>query len=240
MIQIWMFRFIISLILWPLWFTYLICIFPIFLMFTLVVNKKYFHYFLSPMCYLFCFLGGQLVKKNGSIPNPKRGPYLYLINHQSLFDHFALGKYINHYVTAVAKKEHLSYPLWGQVAKSYGIVPINRTNIKEALSSLKIVENAIINNKMSFLIAPEGTRSKDGKLGVFKKGAFHIAKNTGVTIIPVIIDGAYRAKNVGDWRLTPGTINIHFADTIHHESYKNMTVEELRDYTIDQYKKILD
>lgn len=235
-----MFKSIISLILWPLWFSYLICVFPIFLAFTLVVNKKYFHYFLSPMSYLFCLLGGQLVKKTGSIPDPKSGPYLYLINHQSLFDHFALGKYIDHYVTAVAKEEHLSYPLWGQVAKSYGIVPINRKNIKKALSSLKVVEKAIIYEKTSFLIAPEGTRSKDGKLGLFKKGAFHIAKNTGVKIIPVIINGAYKAKNVEDWRITPGTINIHFADIIDCELYKNMTVEELRDYTIEQYKNILN
>ena len=235
-----MFRSIISLILWPLWFTYLVVIFPIFLVYTVVVNKKYFHYFLSPMSYLFCLLGGQLVKKTGLTPDPEGGPYLYLINHQSLFDHFALGKYMNHYVTAVAKHEHLSYPLWGQVARSYGIVPINRGNIKKALSSLKVVEEAITNEKISFLIAPEGTRSKDGKLGIFKKGAFHIAKNTGVKIIPVIIDGAYKAKNVGDWRLTPGVINIHFADIIDQELYKNMTVEELRDYTIDQYKIILD
>ena len=234
-----MFKSIISLILWPLWFSYLICVFPIFLAFTLVVNKKYFHYFLSPMSYLFCLLGGQLVKKTGSIPDSKSGPYLYLINHQSLFDHFALGKYIDHYVTAVAKEEHFSYPLWGQVAKSYGIVPINRKNIKKALSSLKVVEKAIIYEKTSFLIAPEGTRSKDGKLGLFKKGAFHIAKNTGVKIIPVIINGAYKAKNVEDWRITPGTINIHFADIIDGELYKNMTVEELRDYTIEQYKNIL-
>ena len=192
------------------------------------------------MSYLFCLLGGQLVKKTGSIPDPKSGPYLYLINHQSLFDHFALGKYIDHYVTAVAKEEHFSYPLWGQVAKSYGIVPINRKNIKKALSSLKVVEKAIIYEKTSFLIAPEGTRSKDGKLGLFKKGAFHIAKNTGVKIIPVIINGAYKAKNVEDWRITPGTINIHFADIIDCELYKNMTVEELRDYTIEQYKNILN
>ena len=103
-VQIGMFRAIISLILWPLWFSYLLVIFPIFLVYTLIVNKKYFHFFLSPMSHLFCFLGGQLVKKTGLTPDPEKGPYLYLINHQSLFDHFALGKYMNHYVTAVAKQ----------------------------------------------------------------------------------------------------------------------------------------
>ena len=74
----------------------------------------------------------------------------------------------------------------------------NRTNIKKALSSLKVVEDSITNDKVSVLIAPEGTRSRDGHLGIFKKGAFHIAKNTGVKIIPVIIDGAYKAKNTND------------------------------------------
>ena len=53
------------------------------------------------------------------------------------------GKYINHYVTAVAKKEHLSYPLWGQVARSYGIVPINRTNISPSKINVTITGNAL-------------------------------------------------------------------------------------------------
>ena len=235
-----MFKSIISLFLWPIWFLYLLIILPVFLIFILVVNKKYFHYFLRPVSYLFCFLGGQLIKQTGTIPAPGDGPYLYLINHQSLFDHFVIGAYINHYVTAVAKHEHLSYPLWGQVAKSYGIVPINRTNIKKALSSLKVVEDSITNDKVSVLIAPEGTRSRDGHLGIFKKGAFHIAKNTGVKIIPVIIDGAYKAKNTNDWRITPGIINIHFSKVIQNEEYSSMTIEELRDYTYSHFKEFVD
>ena len=51
------------------------------------------------------------------------------------------------------------------------------------------------------MIAPEGTRTLNGKLGKFKKGAFHVAKNTGVTIIPVALIGAYNAKKVTDWRI---------------------------------------
>ena len=76
-------------------------------------------------------------------------------------------------------RNHFSYPLWGQVAKSYGIVPINRKNIKKALSSLKVAEDAILKDKVSILIFPEGTRSIDGNLGVFKKGAFHIGQEYG-------------------------------------------------------------
>ena len=158
-----------SIILWPIWYAYLIIILPVFLIFIIFVSKEYFHYFLRPMSYFFCLFGGQKLKVYGKIPDPKSGPYLYLMNHESLFDHFAIGRHIKHYVTAIAKYEQFKYPLWGHVAKYYGIEPIDRSNTKKAIKCLKKVEKEIIKNKLSFLIAPEGTRSKDGSLGEFKK-----------------------------------------------------------------------
>jgi len=229
-----------SILLWPIWYAYLIIILPIFLVFIIFVRKEYFHYFLRPMSYFFCLFGGQRLKVYGEIPDPKSGPYLYLMNHESLFDHFAIGRYIKHYVTAIAKFEQFKYPLWGHVAKYYGVEPIDRSNTKKAIKSLKKVETEIIKNKISFLIAPEGTRSKDGSLGEFKKGAFHLAKNTGASIVPVIINGAYEAKNIKDWRLTPGTIDVYFSDSISENIYKNMSVEELRDYVRGIIKELVD
>ena len=229
-----------SIILWPIWYAYLIIILPIFLIFIIFVSKKYFHYFLRPMSYFFCLFGGQRLKVSGEIPDPKSGPYLYLMNHESLFDHFAIGWHIKHYVTAIAKFEQFKYPLWGHVAKYYGIEPIDRSNTKKAIKSLKKVEKEIIKNKLSFLIAPEGTRSKDGSLGEFKKGAFHLAKKTGASIVPVIINGAYEAKNIKDWRLRPGTIDVYFSDNISEDIYKDMSVEELRDYVREIIKEFVD
>ena len=229
-----------SIILWPIWYAYLIIILPVFLIFIIFVSKEYFHYFLRPMSYFFCLFGGQKLKVYGKIPDPKSGPYLYLMNHESLFDHFAIGRHIKHYVTAIAKYEQFKYPLWGHVAKYYGIEPIDRSNTKKAIKSLKKVEMEIMKNKLSFLIAPEGTRSKDGSLGEFKKGAFHLAKNTGASIVPVIINGAYEAKNKKDWRLRPGTIDVHFSDSISAHIYKDMSVEELRDYVRGIIKEFVD
>ena len=229
-----------SIILWPVWYAYLIIILPIFLIFIIFVSKEYFHYFLRPMSYFFCLFGGQRLKVYGEIPDPKSGPYLYLMNHESLFDHFAIGRHIKHYVTAIAKFEQFKYPLWGHVAKYYGVEPIDRSNTKKAIKSLKNVEKEIIDNKTSFLIAPEGTRSKDGSLGEFKKGAFHLAKNTGASIIPIIINGAYEAKNINDWRLRPGTIKVYFSDSVSEDIYKNMSIEELRDYVREIIKEFVD
>ena len=192
------------------------------------------------MSYFFCLFGGQKLKVYGQIPDQKSGPYLYLMNHESLFDHFAIGRHIKHYVTAIAKFEQFKYPLWGHVAKYYGVEPIDRSNTKKAIKSLKNVEKEIIDNKTSFLIAPEGTRSKDGSLGEFKKGAFHLAKNTGASIIPIIINGAYEAKNIDDWRLRPGTIKVYFSDSVSEDIYKNMSIEELRDYVREIIKEFVD
>ena len=119
-------------------------------------------------------------------------------------------------------------------------MPIDRSNINKAISSLKLVEREIIDNNISFLIAPEGTRSKDGSLGKFKNGAFHIAKNTGISIVPVIINGAYEAKNKTDWRLSPGTIDIYFTDIITQDFYSNMSVSQLRDYVRQNIKNFVD
>ena len=192
------------------------------------------------MSYLFCLFGGQLVKLNGKIPDPKSGPYLYILNHESLFDHFIFLQFIKHYVTAIAKFEQFKYPLWGNVAKRYGVVPIDRSNVNKAIRSLKLVEKEIIDNKISFLIAPEGTRSEDGSLGEFKKGAFHIAKNTGISVVPVIINGAYEAKKKTDWRLSPGIIDICFTDIITQDFYSDMSVGQLRDYVRQKIKDFVD
>ena len=234
-----LYKTIVSLMLWPIWFIYLIISLPILLIYIFLFDKKYYHYMIRLVSYLFCFFGGQLVKVSGEIPNPKDGPYLYLINHQSLFDHFVIGSCLKHYVSAVAKEEQFKYPLWGHVAKSYGIVPINRSNINKAISSLKNVEHEILKNEISFLIAPEGTRTVDGNLKEFKKGAFHVAKNTSVKIVPVIIKGSYKAKNKSDWRITPGVIKIHFSEIIYKDIYLDMDVEQLKSYVTNRFKKYL-
>ena len=74
----------------------------------------------------------------------------------------------------------------------------------------------------------------------FKKGAFHIAKNTGARIVPVIINGAYEAKNKKDWRLYPGVIDIYFSEIIFEDFYKDMSVGQLKDYVRERIKDFVD
>jgi 1-acyl-sn-glycerol-3-phosphate acyltransferase len=155
-----------------------------------------------------------------------------------MFDQFMIGAYVEHYLTAVAAIEIFKYPLWGNVLKKYGIIPIYRKKLKKALNSLLLAEEKLKKGD-SILIAPEGTRTINGELGLFKKGPFHLAKNTGATIIPVGLVGAYQAKKKTDWRISPGILSIKFGKPIRNKSYSNMSVIELKDHVRQKILKLI-
>ena len=217
---------LISIILWPIWFFYFsITIIFLFVSFYMIPKKKL-YIILRPLCWSWCFIAGQwLVKKNSPPPSLKQ-PYIYMFNHSSMFDQFMIGAYISHYITAVAAIEIFKYPIFGYIIKKYGIIPIVREDITKAISSLTLAEESL-KNGTSFLIAPEGTRSKTGKLLDFKKGPFHLAKNTKTTIVPIGLLGAFAAKKKRDWRLSPGKLLIKFGKPITYKEFKDMSIEEL-------------
>ena len=234
-----MIKFLISIFLWPIWFSYtFIALITIFILIMIIPHKKL-YVFLRPICWFWCFFGGQILKRDSKIPLKINQPYIYMFNHASMFDQFMIGAFLPHYITAVAAIEVFQYPVFGLLMKKYGIIPIVRKNIKKALKSLSKAESAL-NNEISFLISPEGTRSLTGELGEFKKGPFHLSKNTGATIIPVGLIGAFNAKKKSDWRLTPGKLIIKFGDPISSNQFKSMTVEELRDLVKLKIKNLID
>lgn len=182
--------------------------------------------------------GGQLLIIKGQVPNPDKGPYLYLFNHESMFDAFIMGAAIPHYFTAVGANYQFSWPIWGFVIRRYGIIPIKRRALGEAIQTLSGAEE-VIRKGVSFMISPEGTRTLTGELGPFKKGPFHVAKNTGITIIPVGLKGAFEAKSKPDWRIKPGILKLRFGSPLRSKDYANLSVEELRDVIRDKITKLV-
>jgi 1-acyl-sn-glycerol-3-phosphate acyltransferase len=157
--------------------------------------------------------------------SPKK---LYLFNHQSLIDQFLVAGTVREYITAVGADYQFSWPIWGRVIKRLGAIPIIRTELTKAIHSLSLAEDEI-RKGTSFLMSPEGTRTRTGKMGEFKKGPFHLSLNMGVTIIPIGLMGAYKEKKFSDWRIYPGKINVKVGDPVKSEYYQKMSVEELRD-----------
>ena len=234
-----MIKSIISLIIWPIWAIVFLLGASIYYLLMIFFSSNRLHPIARLLSWLFMFFGGQWFKIEGKAPKADKGPYLYLMNHSSLFDAFMSIAAVPHYVTGIGSIEQFSWPIWGRLAKRYGLIPIERTKINSALSSLYKLEEAI-RIGTSAIIAPEGTRTTTGQLSEFKKGAFHVAKNTGVTIVPLALKGAYKAKNKNDWRINPGKISTVFGKPIEQKDYENIDIEELKNKVKSEIEKMLN
>jgi len=219
---------IIAIVIWPIALTIFIISAGIYLFAALFISPKKLYRLARFLSRLILLSAGQIIILEGEMPDPIDGPYLYLFNHQSLIDQFLVAGTVKEYISAVGADYQFSWPIWGRVIKRLGAIPIIRTELTKAIHSLSLAEDEI-RKGTSFLMSPEGTRTRTGKMGEFKKGPFHLSLNTGVTIIPIGLMGAFKAKNLSDWRIFPGKIKVMIGDPVKSEYYRKMSVEELRD-----------
>ncbi len=112
-------------------------------------------------------------------------PAVFIFNHQSGLDLVLMAKLIRRDVTGVGKKELLNNPLFGPLLEASGVVFVDRFNTARAIEALEPAVQAL-REGLSLAVAPEGTRSLTPRLGSFKKGAFHMAMQAGVPIVPVV------------------------------------------------------
>ena len=234
-----MFRTIVSIILWPLALTVFVLGAFVYILLTFIFKPTQLYPVANIVCRLMLLAGGQWLKVEGRRPDKNGQPYLYLFNHESLMDAFMLGGSVKHYITAVGAEYQFSYPIWGTLARRHGAIPIKRDKLTKAIYSLDKAEEAI-RKGISFIISPEGTRTLSGQLGKFKKGPFHVALNTGVTIVPVALMGAYEAKKKTDWRLSPGMLTIRFGEPITANQYKSLDIDTLRAHLREKIQQLID
>ena len=228
-----------SIFIIPIWITVFIVGSAIYYLLMVLFGSKNIHGVSKALARIFIISGFQRFKIEGELPDKTRGPYLYLFNHGSIFDPFMVIAAVPHYITGVGSKEQFSWPLWGKLAKRYGLIPIERKKIGSAVKSLDSLESAI-GNGISAAISPEGTRTLSGKMNAFKKGPFHVAFNTGITIIPVALKGAYEAQNKNHWRIKPGKLKTVFGQPIEKNEYEMMDIDQLSKKVKNEIQKMLD
>lgn len=135
--------------------------------------------------------------------------YIVMFNHFNFFDHFFLYGLLGIKMTGLEKEQHMKIPVYARFMKIAGIIPIpQRGNTEKALEGIKRAKEKM-NEGYSILIAPEGTRARDGKLGHFKKGGFYMAIQTQSPILPVVYDkGMYRFCHRNRFLLVPSEIHL--------------------------------
>lgn len=133
--------------------------------------------------------------------------YIFVSNHRSYLDTAALFRYAGRRIGLVAKKELLRAPILGQGMGFVNVIAIDRSNPERALQSMNKARD-VVRDGFSFGVFAEGTRAMPGELLPFKKGAFHLALQTGADIIPVAIKNTDRLMGKKSGVLFPGRIVI--------------------------------
>lgn len=123
-----------------------------------------------------------------------------IANHQSNFDLFVLGNVVPPRTVCIGKKSLGWIPLFGQLFWLGGNVLVDRGNAFQARRAIQTTTRTLRENHTSIWVFPEGTRNPDDQLRPFKKGAFHMAIDAGVPIVPVCVSRYARRLSINGWR----------------------------------------
>lgn len=172
---------------------------------------------------------GVKVKVSGLENIPKDFPSIFVSNHQSAADILILLANLPVRFRFAIKKELFKIPIFGWYIRKAGYFPIDREVVLSAYRTLETIIE-IIKAGESVLIFPEGTRSKTGKLGKFKRGSLLAALKSGAPIVPVAISGSFNVMPRGTWLIHPGPVKLSIGTPIYIKTeadYDNK-VEEVR------------
>ena len=160
-------------------------------------------------------------------------PCVFVFNHQSKLDAGILFKLLRNGFTGIAKKEARTIPVIGRILASSGVVFIDRANTDKAIAQLSPAVAKLRDEGVSLALSPEGTRSATPRLGPFRKGAFHIAMQAAVPIVPIVIRNAGELMWRGAQLMHPGTIEVQVLPPVDTTGWKPETVaahaEQIRD-----------
>jgi 1-acyl-sn-glycerol-3-phosphate acyltransferase len=170
--------------------------------------------------------------------NIKKGQsYVIAPNHQSYWDAFLIYGYIGIKFKWMMKKELGRIPFVGWACYMAGCIFIDRSSRNSAKESIRKAESKL-KDGMSVVIFPEGTRSYDGQMGKFKRGAFLISEELGLPILPVTIDGNYDVMSRKAWNVTWHPVHMTIHEPVWPKSTKDMTEAEVKEIMNETSEKV--
>jgi 1-acyl-sn-glycerol-3-phosphate acyltransferase len=158
-------------------------------------------------------LAGITVRRHGLEHLEPVAAYVFCINHVSLLDLFVVFQSIPYFHRSFQHQAHFKVPIYGGCVRVFGQLPVdpkdkalNRASFARAVEMLRSGD--------SFVVFPEGHRTRDGRLGRFYPGAFRLAIDAGVPVVPMGMRGLRNVCPAGDWRIRPGTVDVLFGEPI--------------------------
>lgn len=160
---------------------------------------------------LFCWLNFVTVSVRGHENVDKKTSYVFVANHQGVFDIFAIYGFLGHDFKWMMKKSLGRIPLVGYSCRQAGHIFVDRSSASGVRRTMDVAQRRL-KGGASIVVFPEGARTPDGHMKPFKKGAYQLALQFHLPLVPVTVDGAYdvmpRSAHLPHWG--------HIRLTIHH------------------------
>ena len=165
--------------------------------------------------------------------------YIFVPNHASLIDIPLLLIAVNRYTVFIAKHELSKIPIFKSILDKAGFIFVNRKDNDSSINSINNLMGDIKNSPRSVGIFAEGTRTKDGNLQIFKKGAAIFGINTNLPIVPVAISGTYKWSLKSLLNFKKSVVTIEFAEPIQTKNFSYNERKKLTETIRTKIKKMI-
>lgn len=175
---------------------------------------------------------GIRVRVRGGRRFPAAGPLLILANHVNIFDAFVIQGHIPRAVRGLELESHFRWPVYGLAMRLFGNIPIPHRDPGTARHRLGRA-GRILERGAALLVFPEGHRTRVGSIGRLMSGPFRLATTVAgaglrLSVVPMVMRGAYQRQHVGSARVVPGRVDIIVGEPWGHERIRSMSAGSLR------------
>jgi 1-acyl-sn-glycerol-3-phosphate acyltransferase len=188
------------------------------------------------LCRICVRIAGPRVEVRGLDKIDPAGTYIFMSNHVSNLDPPILMPVVPRRTSVLVKKELWRIPILARALDLASLVPVDRNNRAAAIESIGRA-GEVMRQGINMMVYPEGTRSKDGRVGEFKRGPFYLAMDTGFPIVPVTMLGTFAMMPKGQFAAKGGTARVVFHPPINPGKFSSM--EELMEVTRDAMRSAL-
>lgn len=188
-------------------------------------------------CRFTCRLLFIKVKVTGRENIDPKTSYIFVANHQGAFDIFSIYGYLDHNFKWLMKKKLEKIFMVGGACRRAGHIFVDDSKLSAIKQTIEQARHTL-KDGMSLVIFPEGSRTWDGKMIPFKRGAFMLASEFNLPVVPLTIDGSFRRMPRYSYNVTPGTIYIHIHEPI-YPGEKGFVTKQLMAQCRDEIEKSL-
>lgn len=197
-------------------FIVLMLVFSLFILIPLLISERgdrVSFFFIRLWAGIWSFLSGVRYEVHGAENIDRCKPYIYIFNHRSFVDAPVIPLMIPQEVRSIGKKELSKIPVFGTVVGMLAVWVDRSDAESRRISVEKLVR--FLNQGISIVVAPEGTRNNSAEtLLAFQKGAFRLAVETQIPILPMAVIGADKIMSRGSLLLAPGKVRVYFSGAI--------------------------